>query len=278
MTVNSRTDMASESVGRLQKSRLPDGIETETENIRGFEIFHVRVKDASAGRLIGKPLGDYYTLQLEGLPRGMGDEFRNAAEAVGNLISRCLPADGKSCLIAALGNPDITPDALGPLCAEHILVTRHLTADPAFSGLNSAAVIRTGVLGTTGVESASQIKAICGVVKPDAVIAVDALAGAELGGLCRSVQVSTGGISPGSGVLNDRPEISAAFLGVPVIAVGVPTVADGKDLLDKGAEDTFLTPRDIDVAVRSLAKVIAYGINLAVNPGLSIDDIRELNE
>ncbi len=183
-----------------------------------------------------------------------------------------MPREG-GVLVAALGNPDITPDALGPLCAAQVLATRHLkqSGDALWRDFSSVSLCRPGVLGTSGVESAEQIRALCAAVRPSLVIAVDALAGAEPDKLCRSVQVCDSGISPGAGVCNDRARIDRAFLGVPVTAVGVPTVTDAA-CGDEG-RGLFVTPRDIDSSVRSCARIIAYGINLALHRGLSVEDI-----
>ena len=180
---------------------------------------------------------------------------------------------------AALGNPDITPDALGPLCASQVLATRHLKArdETLWEGFSSVSLCRPGVLGTAGVESAEQIRALCAALRPSLVIVVDALAGAEAAGLCRSIQVCDSGISPGSGVCNDRARIDRALLGVPVTAVGVPTVTDAAPFGgDEALRGLFVTPRDIDSAVRDCARVIAYGIDLALHRGLSVDDLDAL--
>ena len=177
--------------------------------------------------------------------------------------------------MAALGNPDITPDALGSLAAAQILVTRHLKqqAPEDFSVFSSLALCRPGVLGTSGIESAQQVKLLSNHLKPDLIIVIDALAGADPERLCRCIQISTAGISPGSGVGNDRLELSSQALGVPVIALGIPTVIDASNLGDGSLPGLFVTPRDIDAQVRSGARVIAYGINLAVHQGLGVADI-----
>ena len=177
--------------------------------------------------------------------------------------------------MAALGNPDITPDALGSLAASNIIVTRHLKQQiPAdFAAFSSLALSRPGVLGTSGIESAQQIKLLCSRLSPDLVIVIDALAGADLDRLCRCVQVSSAGISPGSGVGNDRQSLSAETLGVPVVAIGIPTVIDAGVFGEESLSGLFVTPRSIDTLVRSGARVIAYGINLAVHQGLGIGDI-----
>ena len=193
---------------------------------------------------------------------------------MGDLICRCCQSH-ENVLVAALGNPDITPDALGSLAAAGILVTRHLKqqAPAEFDAFSSLALCRPGVLGTSGMESAQQVKLLCNQLHPDLVIVIDALAGADPDRLCRCVQISTAGISPGSGVGNDRQELSLHTLGAPVVAIGIPTVIDAGLLGEDRLSGLFVTPRSIDAQVRAGARVIAYGINLAVHQGLDIRDI-----
>ena len=180
-------------------------------------------------------------------------------------------------LVAALGNPDITPDALGSLAAGSILVTRHLkkSGSPGFEGFFSLALCRPGVLGTSGIETASQVSVLCRELAPSFVIAIDALAGTEADRLGRAVQVSDAGISPGSGVGNDRQELSKNSLGVPVVSIGVPTVIDAGLFGGDALSGMFVTPRSIDSLVRSGARVIGYAVNMAVHH-LSIADIDAL--
>ena len=254
-----------------ESAALP-GVRASQETLRGLSLTAVEITDERGAAVLGKPRGHYYTLRLpERFSRGDG-AFSDAARAVAALLGRCLPgARAGGVLVAALGNPDVTPDALGSLCAGNVLVTRHLCRQEpeSFRGFCPVSLCRPGVLGTTGVESAAQIRALCRDLSPACVIAVDALAGSEPGELCRSVQICDSGIAPGSGVGNDREVLDRDFLGVPVIAVGVPTVADVSD--EGGA--FFVTPRYIDSAVRSLARLIGYGINLALHEHITIEDI-----
>ena len=277
MLLHGRTDLASEArdmlssgVGEVQ------GILAREELIHGHRVVCVDILDRRGADTLGKPQGRYFTLTL-GAHFERGDSsFSDAAQAVAELIRRCGGEGVSSCLIAALGNPDITPDALGSLAASSILVTRHLKASsPAeFAGFIDTALCRTGVLGTTGVESAVQIRSLCDELKPALVIAVDALAGSELAGLCRSIQVCSSGIAPGSGVGNNREMLSAENLGVPVIAVGVPTVIDASAFSDcDELRGMFVTPRGIDSLVRCAGRLIGYGIDLALHPGLTVEDI-----
>ena len=133
------------------------------------------------------------------------------------------------------------------------------------------------MLGSTGMESAEQLRLLCDSLRPDCVIAVDALAGCEAERLCRTVQICDSGIAPGSGVGNDRAALSRESLGVPVVAVGVPTVIDAAHFSsDQALRGLFVCPRDIDAIVRCAGRLIAYGIDLAVHPGLSVEDVDAL--
>ncbi|MGI5977131.1 MAG: GPR endopeptidase [Candidatus Limivicinus sp.] len=278
MLLNSRTDIASEAGKRLSEELGKEkGVIARKSLIRGLPVLDVKVVSGEGAKLIGKPVGQYFTLELG----RCGDEFFNdAVFALSELISRLLPSVSPRCsLVAALGNPDITPDALGQLTASSILVTRHLKAHAPsdFVSFSSVALCRTGVLGTSGVESAVQIKTLCREIKPELVIAVDALAGSDPDMLCRCIQISDTGIAPGSGVGNSREELSPKSLGLPVISIGVPTVIDAAAFsADKNVSSMFVTPRDIDSLVRSAARIIGFGINLALHPGLSIEDVELL--
>jgi len=136
------------------------------------------------------------------------------------------------------------------------------------------AAVRTGVLGSTGIESAEVLRAICESISPSRVVAIDALASGSLDRLCRTIQITDVGIVPGSGVGNNRAELCERTLGVPVVAIGVPTVVDAAVFSDEeSAKGMFVTPRDIDSSVRDTAKLIGYGINLAMHDGLTIGDV-----
>ena len=196
--------------------------------------------------------------------------------------------------MVGLGNPAMTPDAVGPLAADSVLITRHLiSAMPKhFSGFRPVAVFRSGVLGTTGVESAEAVRGLVAEVQPALVIAVDALASRRCERVCTTVQLSDTGIVPGSGVGNHRSALNQETLGVPVYAVGIPTVVDAAtlaaDLLEEsgltevkperlrqGQQTLMVTPRDIDQQVRDLSKVVGYGINWALQD-LEIEEINAL--
>ena len=282
MEIYGRTDLAAEAhrLWRTQadETTLLPGVRAADETLEGFPVTAVEILDEEGERTLGKPAGRYYELRMPALFPQHGSELERAASALASLIRRCLPQPlPSSALIAALGNPEVTPDALGPLCAGHILVTRHLRGDPLFQGLRPVSVCRTGVLGTSGVESALHIQTLCRALRPACVLAIDALAGIEPDSLCRCVQISDAGIAPGSGVGNDRDALSPATLGVPVVSLGVPTVLDASALSpDTSLRGFFVTPRYIDGAVRQYARLIGYAIDLALHEDLSMGDVEAL--
>ena len=201
-------------------------------------------------------------------------------------LKALLPKDGEV-LVAGLGNPQVTPDALGPLCADRILATRHVrgkvAAEVGLGGLRSVSVTKPGVLGTTGVETAEMLHALIAELHPAAVVAVDAMAAGRLHRLGKTVQISDGGISPGAGVGNDRPSLCENTLGVPVIGLGVPTVVDAATLCSdlcaqevEGASRMMVTPREIDTLVVRAAHLLALSINCALNPSLEPEVYEQL--
>lgn len=271
-----RTDMAHE-LRRQHRGELP-GVRCGTETLRGLDVFSVDIWNGEGEAALGKPQGRYYTLSLPRWFERGSDAFCDAAQALAELIARVLPERHENVFVAALGNPDITPDALGSLAAGSILVTRHLKEkEPErFPQFASLALCRPGVLGTSGIESAAQIATLCSALSPDLVVVIDALAGSEAETLCRSVQVSDAGLSPGSGVGNDRQELSRATLGVPVLSIGMPTVIDAGFLGDGSYRGMFVTPRDVDSLVRHGGRLIGYALNLALHHSLTITDIDAL--
>lgn len=287
-----RTDLALEARELWQEragetTRL-EGVEARTEEREGFLSETVRILDAQGEQALGKPEGTYVTLTMDGLQRREEDAFSRAARAVAGVLRELMGPESQQggALVVGLGNRAITPDAIGPKVHEHTLVTRHLVqqAPEHFGTFRPVASLAAGVLGTTGMESGELVQAVCRRLKPAWVIAVDALASRSLDRLCRTVQISDTGIIPGSGVGNHRFALDKKTLGVPVLAVGVPTVVYGATLaadllgrddlppLGRGGE-LLVTPKDIDSQVDDLAKVIGYGISLALQPGLDVVDL-----
>lgn len=262
-----RTDLAAEDIPRSGGDL--DGVRSEAYDRDGFHITHVEILDPRGATALCKPIGNYITVDVEMFLRRQENSFSAAVRLLAQLLRELLPlSPEESVLVAGLGNPAITPDAVGPEAAALTLATRHLRAQypEDFASFRPVSVIRTGVLGTTGMESVEILRALCGTVKPDAVVVVDALASLSSEKLCRTVQLADSGIVPGSGVGNDRAELSRRVLGVPVTAIGVPTVVDAGNGL-------IVTPRDIDRFVRDAGKLIAYALNLALHPALTISDV-----
>ena len=292
-----RTDLALEARELWQESagkttRLT-GVKAVKRKQEGYPVTRVDILDSRGEEALGKPRGSYLTVDLTTFWQRKSDFFQRAVRAVGTPLKELLPTEGPV-LVVGLGNRAMTPDAVGPLAADHVLVTRHLiSAMPRqFSGFRPVSVLRSGVLGTTGVESAEAVRGLASEVKPACVIAVDALASRRVGRVCAAVQLSDTGIIPGSGVGNHRHPLNAETLGVPVIAIGVPTVVDSAtlaaDLLEEtgvtdydeeklrtSRQNLMVTPRDIDQQVRDLGKVIGYGINWALQD-LDIDEMTAL--
>lgn len=276
-----RTDLALES-GALEQGGQVAGVETRQEEAAGWPLTVVEVQTQAGAQALGKPRGTYLTLDLSGYRTAGTDAFPRAVEAVGACLDRLLPRKGREALVVGLGNRSVTPDAIGPRCADHVLVTRHLThRDPEqFGGFFPVAALAAGVLGTTGVESGELVEAVSRSIHPDFILAVDALAARSVHRLCTTIQIADTGITPGSGVGNARKALNRDTLGVPVIALGVPTVVDGATLArefggqsEQGLEDVLVTPKDVDTLVTELAKVLGYGINACLQKGLSVSDM-----
>lgn len=262
-----RTDLAAEELPQ-NGGALP-GVESRTYHRDGFTVTDVEVLDEQGAKLLCKPIGKYITMDLELFFRREEDSFPHAVTVLSDCMKKLLPLEKEdSVLVAGLGNKAITPDAVGPETSAVTLATRHLKEKmpEEFAMFRPVSVCQTGVLGTTGMESAELVHAIAGAVSPAAVVVVDALAARSSEKLCRTVQLTDIGIIPGSGVGNDRAELSPRRLGVPVLAVGVPTVVDAGDGL-------IVTPRNIDKYVKDAGKLIAYALNMTFHPGLTVTDI-----
>lgn len=282
MVNRTRTDLAKEAA-ELCAECLPEGVKVWEEERGGIRREIVEVRTEAAARELGKPAGRYVSFSMEALDRREEDAFLRSAAALSEELSALLNLrDGDGVLVAALGNRAITPDALGEYAAENVLVTKHLRelVPEEFHAFRPVSLLRCGVLGTTGLESAALVGATAELSGCRAVIAVDALCARSADRLCKTVQLTDAGIVPGSGVGNARTELSETTVGRPVAAIGVPTVVDAAtlcaDLCGCAPESTaplFVTPRDIDTQVHSAGRLIGYAVNLALHPGLTVSDI-----
>ena len=273
-----RTDLAIEAHELWQESagkttRLA-GVKATEKKIQGYPVTRVDILDQEGEAALGKPAGSYRTLDLTAFWQRGDGFFDRAVRAVGQQVKELTPDSGPV-LVVGLGNRAMTPDAVGPLAADSVLITRHLIdAMPQhFSGFRPVAALRPGVLGTTGVESAEAVRGLVDRLHPSAVIAVDALASRRVGRVCCTVQFSDTGIIPGSGVGNHRSALNRETLGVPVLAVGVPTVVDAAALCEEGHRAS--DPRCQDAVRQQLDRAVAalYGLTSA-----DLDTVRSMLE
>lgn len=268
------------------------GVRSEETTAFGYPLTRVEILSRQGEEALGRPRGRYLTLELPGLPQ-QREELLRAARAVASMLEELpdLPREG-TVLVAGLGNRRVTPDAIGPKTTDALLVSRHLirSQPEPFSILRPVTALAAGVTGTTGMESGELIGAVVEQLRPCCLIAVDALAARRQERVCRTVQISDTGIVPGSGVGNARMALNRETLGIPVIAVGVPTVVDAAtlclDLLESAGEEGFdpagfrregaewfVTPRNIDSEVDLLSRLLGLGISTALHTQLSAEEV-----
>ena len=292
-----RTDLADERLNECIKDGKIDGISSEDVDLGGtLKVTKVKVLNENGKRKIGKEIGNYITLVIKNIEAVTNEEL----EKISGIISEQLKdliKNYNSILVVGLGNIDTTADSIGPKVIKDINITRHLKKyAPEFVDIKTKEIsaIAPGVLGTTGIETQEIIKGIVEKVKPECIIAIDALISRDISRLFKTIQISDTGIVPGAGVGNARKEISQKTMGVPVIAIGVPTlveaatiVADSielianqfnefKELKEATKEDKYrlikavlepskynlaVTPKEVDSLVDNMKLVIADGIN-----------------
>ncbi len=299
MQMGGRTDLAVE---------LREDFSEDDERIRGVEVTEeyykhrkvhvstVRITDAVGAEAMGRPVGTYVTVEAEGLSEGEERLRRFVAETLAEQLEKFLETVGgekKEILVVGLGNREATPDALGPVAVDELIVTRHLILQLGKEfqkkyHLTSFCALAAGVLAQTGMESGEVIKSVVKELHPDIVIAIDALASRSTERLGTTVQITDTGIYPGAGIGNNRQALNKETLGVPVVAIGVPTVVDAativrehmeKYLRKKGVSEEecgeiaeeagktegqvlFVTPKGIDELVRRAGETVAEAINL----------------
>lgn len=296
-----RTDLALEAREAVA-DKVPKGVAFDEQKQGDVTITKIEVQTEEGAKAIGKPVGKYITVEVPPFSEST-DDVDSRLTILADQISAMLPEKGLV-LVAGLGNSNITPDALGPKTASKVLATRHIAGEFARSAgldhLRPVAVIAPGVLGQTGVETSELITSIANKIEPAAIIVVDALASRSTDRLGCTIQICDSGISPGSGVGNRRAEISLHSIGVPVIAVGVPTVVDAitlaSDLMESSDQGIsaaarekmlkekaeprgsvmMVTPREIDLLIDHAAFLVALAINKALQPGIAVEDMLSL--
>lgn len=310
-----RTDLALEAREALFRQARMDipGVLVETEEEDEAVVTRVKITTPEAGKRLGKVPGVYVTIEAPGL------RFQNTilAEKVMRMLAAELTtltrlSRDSTVLVVGLGNWDVTPDALGPRAVGKVVVTRHIQGmlSPELrDGVRSVCALSPGVLGITGIETAEIVQGIVSQIHPHLVICIDALAAASTKRLVTTLQLSNTGINPGSGVGNKRCGITEQSLGVPVIAIGVPTVVHAStiamdtinilvqhapfaryfksmaDLTDQERltivqqvlpdvlGDLMVTPKEVDRLIEDIANIIAGGINQALHPHIDYKNI-----
>lgn len=308
---NFRTDLADERNEIYKKanniSTNVDGIEAEEDEAENIKIGRVNIVNENGEQAIGKPQGTYVTLDIKNIKTIQHEEIEKVANVLANelrnLINKHI-TDVDDILVVGLGNIYVTPDALGPKVVPEIEVTRHILqympkAMP--EDTRSVSAIAPGVLGITGIETMEILKGIVDNLKPKMLIVIDALASRNIERISSSIQLSDTGIVPGAGVENTRKEISEKTLGIPVVALGIPTVVDLasitndcirifiedlqqkamsndalnklkdtdnyeqiKEALNVGKYNMIVTPKEIDELIENMKEIVALGINQAL--------------
>lgn len=299
-----RTDLAVETHEHFtETAEKIDGVKVTDKSTKDINITQVVIETQEAAEKLGKPIGSYTTLKFPDLRYIDKDFYEKACKKVAEEIQLLLDDDiNKPILVVGLGNRAITSDSLGPEVVDRLIITRHLFShaiNMPLDNYTSVCALAPGVLGITGLETEEVISAVCKKINPCAVIVVDALAARSIDRITNTIQICDTGICPGAGVGNNRREISEKTLGVPVIAVGVPTVVDAatiaedtlslafSDLAEKLPFDEILhsgkiskeilnfttTPKEIDILIKKAAEVVANGINFALHDNITFEDI-----
>lgn len=286
------------------------GVREDVKQFAYGTITNIQILDENGAQQMGKQPGNYLTIESTGLRENNPVVHQELADILGKELGEFIQTisltENDTVLIVGLGNWDATPDALGPKVAGKVLVTRHLhkyTPQNVQGGLRPVCALSPGVLGITGIETAEIVKGVVERVQPSLIIAVDALAAMNLNRITSTIQVADTGIHPGSGIGNQRMAITREVLGVPVIAIGIPTVVHAavviaaslqyledkqpvqKTLLDDNTvQDTIqsvlqpfngnftVTPKEIDDLIETTAKIVASGLNQALHPAIGPEE------
>ncbi len=255
-----RTDLAIEAIGNEQI----DGIENKIENIDNIKITNVKVLKKGSEK-INKKIGNYITIEFEDITDYNYKEKvkKIFTKYLKQMLANCQIDNNASCLIIGLGNDKSTPDSLGPITLNNILVTNHLFVyGNVEEGFRRVSAVAPGVMGQTGIETSDLIKNIINSINVDFIITIDALASQSIERVNRTIQMTDTGIAPGSGIGNKRKEISIETIGKPVIAIGVPTVVDAvtivSDTINYMYQNYSYTKENID---KPISRLISGNVN-----------------
>lgn len=272
-------------------------IKKQSQIDEDISVIDIEITDEEGERAFGKPKGRYVTLEVQGIIDQKDRIKERAAAALSDVLGKFIKHDYYlKVLVVGLGNEKVTPDSLGPHTVDKVKITSHLfnifECDGDFDYSNVCG-FNPSVTGITGLETADLIDRVVSLARPDAVLAIDALAAKDIRRLSTTIQVCDTGIMPGAGMGNHRKEISARTVGCPVICIGVPTVIDARTLildagqvltgsnqastqspdplteyLEEGCFDMIVTSTDIDEIIKDFADIIANAINITLHPGI----------
>ena len=280
-----RTDLALEARESFEEDDVEIrgvSIEEKYDEDRDIRVTRVRIETENGAKAMGKPVGEYLTLEAPGLSEEDEDYHREVSEELAKYIQELIGEQEQSILVVGLGNREVTPDALGPQVVNNLMITRHIIREygvRAFGReqMNRVSAIVPGVMAQTGMETSEIVKGIVAETRPDRVIAIDALAARSSKRLNRTIQLCDAGINPGSGVGNHRNGLTKENLGVPILAIGVPTVVDAATIIYDATGDRsriapnlngmFVTPKNVDEMIKRLSFTISEAINIALDAG-----------
>ena len=278
-----RTDLALEARERFEEDAEIRGVSVEEQydEKRDIRLTKVFIESENGAKAMGKPVGVYITLEAPKLSEEDKDYHREVSETLADCLRELLgTGKERSVLIVGLGNREVTPDALGPEVVGNLRITRHLVREYGSAAFGTERVhlisgIVPGVMAQTGMETLEIVRGVVEETKPDVVVAIDALAARSTKRLNRTIQISDAGIHPGSGVGNHRHSLTRETIGVPVVAIGVPTVVDAativydavrdRNAVPPGLNTMFVTPKDIDETIKSLSFTISEALNIALS-------------
>lgn len=278
-----RTDLALEAKEKFEEDNVEiKGVRiNEEEKGENIKVTEVIIETENGAKTMGKPRGSYITIEAPEMIDGDEDYHREISKELAKILKTMLPAEKEelSILVVGLGNREVTPDALGPRVVDNMLITRHIIREFGKYALgtehsNSISSIVPGVMAQTGMESLEIVRGVIKETNPDYIIAVDALAARSVKRLNRTIQITNTGINPGSGVGNHRHGLNEESVGIPVIAIGIPTVVDAATIVNDAISDYyeeadctlnsfFVTPKDIDESIKRLSFTISEGLNIA---------------
>ena len=277
--MNIRTDLAMEAheLTLREEAGEIDGVIVKKEAYENIELTHVEITNENGANKLGKAMGTYVTIEAPYMKYSI-DDYENVIKLISETLEQMASIDKEALtLVVGVGNREITPDALGPEVISNLLVTRHAMDFFDKDTVSGVCALAPGVLGTTVIETTDIIKGVTERIKPELIIAVDALAAADLKRVATTIQIADTGIQPGAGIGNNRKGINEETLGVKVIAIGVPTVIDAATIskidIPEAMSPLMVTTNDIDLVIERMAKAVANGINMALHKNMTLRDI-----